>query len=227
LANRAQKHQPVKGDCYSATPKGGPGLSGIFITGTDTEVGKTYFTLLLARFLANEGIDVGIMKPISCGPQQDNDAIKLKTELRIKDPIALINPVQLKYPLSPFTNTKLLKKKINLLKIFKAYKILSKLHELVLVEGVGGALTPILNDYFVADLIKDLKLPTIIVSRAGLGTLNHTLMTIEALKARKINILGIILNGFKGKERSEKTNADDLASISSIPILAKIKWQKN
>ncbi|MFH1576247.1 MAG: dethiobiotin synthase [Candidatus Margulisiibacteriota bacterium] len=202
-------------------------MSGIFITGTDTEVGKTFITALLAQYLMDQGINVGAMKPIACGPKKDNDAIWLKTALKLKDPLKLINPIQFKQPLAPHTAARLLNKKISLSKIFKAYKKLKKEHDLVLVEGIGGALVPITQDYFVADLIKDLKLPTIIVARAGLGTLNHTLSTIEILRSRKIEILGVILNGFKGKERSEKTNAEDITKISKVPILAKIKWQKS
>jgi len=199
-------------------------MSGIFITGTDTEVGKTVITAGLVKHFRSQGINTGYMKPISCGP--DNDAVYLKKLLGLKDPLKLINPVSLPHPLAPYTSARLAKKRISLIKIFKAYKKLKKEHDLVLVEGVGGTLVPITRNYFVADLIKDLKLPTIIVARAGLGTLNHTFSTIEALQSRKIEILGIILNGFKGKERSEKTNADDIAKISGLPILAKIKWQK-
>lgn len=200
-------------------------MPGIFITGTDTEVGKTFVTALLAQYFRGEGYDVGVMKPISCGPKKENDALYLKKLLKLKDPLKLINPIRLKYPLAPYVASRLLKLKVNLNKIFSAYKKLSKLHDLVLVEGIGGALVPIIRKYFVADLIKDLKIPTIIVSRAGLGTLNHTLSTIEILRRRKIDILGIIMNGYKGKELSEKTNAQTISKISGVPVLAKIKWQ--
>ena len=201
-------------------------MSGIFITGTDTEVGKTFVTLLLARYFIDQGLDVGVMKPIACGPMQENDARFLKKHLKLRDPLELINPIRLKHALAPYTAAQLVQKKIELNKIFFAFNRLSKSHDLVLVEGIGGALVPITRRYHVADLARDLALPTIIVARAGLGTLNHTLSTIEVLKNRRINILGIILNGYKGRDLSEKTNADDLEKISGVPILAKIKWQK-
>lgn len=196
-------------------------MPGIFVTGTDTGVGKTFVTLLLARTL---GIDVGIMKPISCGPDKDNDAIYLKKQLKLDDPLDLINPIRLKYPLSPYASAKLQKKKINIKKIFTAYKKLGGKYDLVLVEGVGGALVPIFEDYFVADLIKDMKIPAIVVARAGLGTINHTLLTIEALKKRKVPILGIVLNGFSAKSHdiSEKSNADVIEKLSGVPIILRL-----
>lgn len=200
-------------------------MPSVFITGTDTGVGKTFVTALLAQCLIEQGLEVGVMKPISCGPQKDNDAIKLKRQFKLKDPLNLINPIRLPLPLAPYAAAALLKKKINLKKIFAAYRKLERKHDLVLVEGIGGALVPITSSYMVADLIADLKLPTLIVARAGLGTINHILLTVEALRRRKINILGIIMNGFKGKELSQKTNALVVSKISGIPVLAKIKWQ--
>lgn len=150
--------------------------------------------------------------------------IFLKRKLKLKDPLNLINPIRLKHSLAPYPAARLEKKKLDLKKIFKAYEKLSDLHDMVLVEGIGGVLVPITRDYFVATLIKDLGLPAIVVARAGLGTINHTFLTIEALRQRKIGILGVILNGFKGKDFSEKTNAEIIEQLSGIPILAKLAW---
>ena len=201
-------------------------MPGIFITGTDTGVGKTFVTLALARALIGRGIDVGVMKPISCGPMADNDAVYLKKELKISDSLDLINPIRLKLPLAPYAVSIILRKKIDLKKIFKAFKKLLLTHEIVLVEGVGGALVPLEKNYFAADLAKDLNIPAIIVARAGLGTINHTLLTVEALRSRKVDICGIIMNGYKDKDISEGTNALMISEHSKIPILAKVKWQK-
>lgn len=196
----------------------------IFITGTDTGVGKTFVTQLLAEALKIQGIDVGVMKPISCGP--DNDAVYLKKALKLKDPLELVNPINLKLPLSPYASVTAEKKKINLDKVFSAYKRLASLYDLILVEGIGGALVPFTENYYAADLARDLNAYTIIVARAGLGTINHTLLTIEALKKRKVNIMGIIMNGFKGNDESEKSNSQIITKLSKIPILAEIPWQK-
>ena len=196
---------------------------GLFITGTDTGVGKTFFTILLAKRLMAKGLDVGVMKPISCGSAKDDDARYLKKILKLKDPLELINPIHLKLPLSPYSASKLSKKKIDLKKISKAFERLKKLHDIVIVEGVGGAMVPIAKDYFVADMIKEMKLPVLIVARAGLGTINHTVLTVEALKSRKIDILGIVMNGFTGKELSEKTNAEVVEEVTGVQVLGKIR----
>lgn len=201
-------------------------MPGFFITGTDTGVGKTYVTLYLAELFKKEGLEVGVMKPIACGPQKDNDAVLLKRKLKSKDPIRLINPIHLSLPLAPYPASLLQKKKLSMAPIFSAFRKLSKRHDCLLVEGIGGALVPIKNDYLVVDLIKDLGLPAVIVARAGLGTINHTLLTVEALRKRKIRISGIVLNGFKRKDLSEKTNAEVIEKLTGIPIMVKLKWQK-
>lgn len=202
-------------------------MPAVFITGTDTSVGKTHITEMLAKCLMAQGLDIGIMKPISCGPDKDNDALYLKRKLKLNDPIKLINPYSLPLPLSPYANI-LHKKKFNfkVKTIKKALKELEKKHDLVLVEGVGGILVPIIKDYYVVDLIRDLKMPTIIVSRAGLGTINHTLETVSILSNQNIDIIGIIMNGFKGKDLAEASNAEVIERSCNIPVMAKILWQK-
>ncbi|MDD5594076.1 MAG: dethiobiotin synthase [Candidatus Margulisbacteria bacterium] len=201
-------------------------MSGIFVTGTDTGVGKTYATIYLAEKFRRDGIDVGVMKPISTGPDKDNDAWLLKKKLKLDDPIELINPVRLKYPLAPYPAAKLEKKKIDLKKIFSAYKELEKRHQTIIVEGIGGVAVPITEKYCVADLIHDLGLPAVVVARAGLGTINHTLLTIGALIDCHVEVMGVIMNGFTGKDRSEKTNAEVIEKLSGVPVLEKLKWAR-
>lgn len=198
---------------------------GIFVTGTDTGVGKTIVTAGISLALKNKGINVGIMKPISTGGIQD--AKFLLNFIGLKDDIRLVNPVSFKNPLAPYVAGKIENRKINKNKIFTSFEKLKKLHEFIVVEGIGGVLVPILKDYFVADLIKDFKLPVIIVSRAGLGTINHTLLTLKILEQRKIKILGLIMNGFTGKDLSEKTNQFVVENLSKYFVLAKIKKDKN
>lgn len=199
-------------------------MPGIFITGTDTGVGKTFVTIWLARQLQKSGYRVGIMKPIACGPQRDNDALLAKKVLKLDDPLALINPINLKAPLAPLVAARQEKRKININKIFSAYKKLEKKHDLVLVEGVGGVAVPILPRYCLINLIRDFGLPTIVVARAGLGTINHTLLTLNTLKEEKVAILGVIMNGFTGRDRSEKSNAKIIEELSGVPVLAKLHY---
>jgi dethiobiotin synthetase len=202
-------------------------MPGYFITGTDTGCGKTYVTLRLAQQLLADGHDVGVMKPFSTGPAGEDDARLLKKKLKLKDPLRLINPIHLQAPLAPLVAAKLERRTLNVESIAQAFRTLSKRHEIVLVEGVGGVLVPLTEKLVVADLIKKLKLPAIIVARARLGTINHTLLTVEALRRRKIPIMGIILNGFRGKELSEKTNAAVISQLTNLPILAQLPFRIN
>jgi dethiobiotin synthetase len=199
-------------------------MPGLFITGTDTGVGKTYVTCHLAEKLRRAGVDVGVMKPISTGPAGEDDAFYLKKRLKLSDPLELINPIHLKHPLAPYPAARLEKRKIDLKKIFAAFKELEKRHETVLVEGIGGVAVPITKDYCVIDLIKDMGLPVIVVARAGLGTINHTLLTVGALIDCKIEVAGIIVNGFTGRDKAEKTNVEVIEKLSGIPVLEKLKW---
>src|SRR3989338_1670819 len=149
---------------------------GIFITGTDTGVGKTAAAMVLGVLLKQKGVDVGVMKPVQCA---GDDAQRLKKIIDVNDPLDLINPYLAKEPLSPHLAFKRQKIKINKEKIFRLFDSLAQKHELMLVEGAGGLLVPITDDYLVADLISDMELDVVVVSRLGLGTINHTLLTIQ------------------------------------------------
>jgi dethiobiotin synthetase len=201
-------------------------MPGLFITGTDTGVGKTYVTCHLAEKLRREGVDVGVMKPISTGPASEDDALYLKKKLKLSDPLKLINPIHLKHALAPYPAAQLEKRKLDLKKIFSAFKELEKRHQTVLVEGIGGVAVPITKDYCVIDLIKEMGLPVIVVARAGLGTINHTLLTVGALIDCRIEVAGIIMNGFTGKDKSEKTNVEVIEKLSGVPILEKLMWAR-
>ena len=198
----------------------------IFITGTDTNIGKTIATLVLGVLAQEKGIDIGVMKPIQCA---GNDARFLKRSLGIKDPIEKINPYLAKEPLSPHLAFARQKKTININRIKKIYDQLSAQHDLMLVEGAGGLMVPLKNDYLVADLIKDLDLDVIIVARLGLGTINHTLLTIRQVQEMGLNIRGVVFNQCeKGKEGTpEKTNPDVIKKYGNVSILGTIPYLKN
>jgi dethiobiotin synthetase len=192
-----------------------------FITATDTEVGKTFITAGLGAAARNTGKNVGMMKPISCGGIED--ALFFKKMVGLDDTVDLINPVKFKQPLSPYAASKTEKIKIDIAKIKSDLRYLCGSRDIVLVEGLGGAMAPIKKDYYVADMIKDLGIPAIIIARAGLGTINHTLMTIEVLKKRKIKIAGIIMNNFDNSEPSQKTNKQVIEEHSGIPVIGMIR----
>lgn len=192
---------------------------GIFIVGTDTGVGKTIIAAGIAGALYRQGLDVGVMKPVSAGLRED--ARFLMKSIDSEDPIGLVNPVHLRLPLAPYVAATLLHQRVDIQRIVCAFRILSRKHFFLVVEGAGGLLVPLQKKFLVADLVKALRLPALIVARATLGTINHTLLTVEALRARKIPIVGIVLNGLKSKHRdlAVHTNPKILREFSRLPIL--------
>ncbi len=200
---------------------------GVFITGTDTEVGKTVVSAGIAGALKTRGINVGVMKPVATGAMMtedgliSNDAQFLLKSIRCDGPRELINPVSIELPLAPLVACRLDGLQIDLNKITDAFQRLTKTKDFVVVEGIGGVWVPITEDYFVCDMIEELGLPVIVVARAGLGTINHTLLTIKALQDRGIVVKGFIINGINEKEATiaERTNPEIIEEISRIPLL--------
>jgi dethiobiotin synthetase len=197
----------------------------IFITATDTHVGKTVTTGVLGLLLQQQGINVGVMKPVQCA---GNDAQFLKTLLNINDDLSLINPVFAPEPLSPHQALRRAHKKFELKKVAQALNKLQKVHEQILIEGAGGLMVPLKDGYYNADLIRDLKAHVVIVSRLGLGTINHTLLTINQAKAYGLTIKGIIFcdTNSGAKSLPERTNSQEIARLSKIKVLGTIPYLK-
>jgi len=199
---------------------------GVFITGTDTGVGKTVVAAGLVASLRNSGVDIGVMKPIETGfSPRSSDAFFLKRMAGLNDPLENICPVRFKFPLSPYTAAHLEKASIRLDKIRQAYHRLMKKHQGILVEGAGGLLVPIIRKMTMADLALRLNLPLLIVARTNLGTLNHTLLTVEVAKRRGIKVVGVIFNHLvQRRGLAEKTNPSVIKDFLSVPILGEIPY---
>lgn len=198
-------------------------MRSIFITGTDTGVGKTLIAAALAAVLKNKAIDVGVMKPVASGGRDD-------AELLIKgagviDDITLVNPYCFETPVAPSVAAEIEGVRIDIEKIKAAYEELSRRHETLIVEGVGGLLVPIYKGYLVSDLIKDLNLPVIIVSRPALGTINHTLLTVRQARAKGIEVLGVIINNYDEAKAgiAEKTAPEIIERIGKVPVLGIVR----
>ncbi len=207
-------------------------MKSLFITGTDTDVGKTYVTAGLAVTLRKMGIDVGIMKPFAAGTPQKKGLKSEYVEIlsqaaQVSDPEYLMNPQFFKMAASPYTASKSLKVKVKVKSVLSNFKKLSKLHSMILVEGMGGIMTPILKNYFVTNLIKDMKIPTLIVTRTRVGTVNHTIMTCKMCEKYKIPIKGIIINNFDSDGYQVKTLKRDLQSLTGVPVLGTIPFLDN
>jgi len=197
----------------------------IFITATDTGVGKTITCLCLGALLKAKGYRVGVMKPVQCA---GDDVQFLKQKLQLQDDLKSINPFYAPEPLSPHLAFRRAKIKFDQRKVQKCLKVLQRDHEIVLIEGAGGLMVPITDDYYNADLIKDLKAEVIIVTRLGLGTINHTLLTINELEKRKLKILGLIFCQTKPGKKSipESTNPEEISKLSGIKVLGIIPYFK-
>lgn len=163
----------------------------IFVTATDTDIGKTVIASAIALGVRERGIDCGVMKPVQCA---GTDAAVLKKISRTEDSLKVINPYFFRRPLSPHLAARLEGRRVSVRKIIRCYEILLERHGFLVVEGAGGLLVPINEKFLVADMIKELCLGIVVVARAGLGTINHTLLTIEAAKRRGIEVAGIIFN---------------------------------
>jgi dethiobiotin synthetase len=204
-------------------------LNSLFITGTDTDVGKTYVTAGLAVYLRKMGIDVGVMKPFAAGIAQkkgfrSEDVEILTNAAQVNDPEFLLNPQFFPIIASPYTALKNLKIKPNIKLILNNFKKISNLHSMILVEGMGGIMTPILQDYFVTNLIKDMKLPTIIVTRTKVGTVNHTIMTCKMCEKYKIPVKGIIINNFDTDGYNVNELKRDLENLTNVTVLGTIPF---
>jgi len=185
----------------------------IFITGTDTGVGKTTIVKVIATLLKEKGLDVGVMKPVQCG---GDDAKSLKEFLQVTDHLSDINPYLAKEPHSPHVAFKKEKIQVHREKILSIFEKMRRRHDVLLVEGAGGLQVPIREDYLVADLVRDMGIEMVIVSRLGLGTINHTLLTIDHARSMGIPVGGVI---FSAADKTvpgvpEKTNPATIKFIS-------------
>ena len=170
---------------------------GIFITATDTDAGKTYISSLIIRALKSEGIDAVGYKPICCGDR--NDALEMADASGLSDPsddqLGLINPVWMKTPAAPHVASMFENSPIEKEVLLRGYQQQASQHDCIITEGVGGWLVPINGMKFsVAELAKEIGDPVVLVVGNKLGALNHTLLTVEAMRSRGIEPAGLVFN---------------------------------
>jgi len=206
-------------------------MSGYFITGTDTGVGKTIICGAIAHALVLSGKHIGVMKPFETGCITRNgglvpeDALFLKEMAQCREDISTICPCRFKHPLAPLVAASLEMASINIESVIKTYREMEKKYETILVEGAGGIMVPLDNDYVTLDLIRDLGLPLIIVSRLSLGTINHTLLTVTQARQYGIEIAGIIFNQLTQETgKAEETNPKIIQEFAQVPILGQVPF---
>lgn len=195
----------------------------LFLTGTDTNVGKSYVASLLVRALRAEGRDCVGLKPICCGDREDATLLHAAADGAIE--LNDINPVWLRTPAAPYTASLIENRAIDLALIREAFERARAKHENVIVEGAGGWLVPIARDYSIADLAAEMGLPVAIVVANRLGALNHALLTVAAVRARGLECAGLILNHPSEEEDiATTTNRGVLEEFAGVPILFDIAY---
>jgi len=213
---------------------------GFFITGTDTGVGKTIISAALIKAAHMLGLKACGMKPIETGCKQTenregndslipSDGAFLREITGTDESIDLITPVRFENPLAPLPASEIEDKPIDLDKIKTAYRELSSRYDVIIVEGIGGLLVPINREYFVIDLAKDFGFPIIVVSKPGLGTINHTMLTVNYAIKEGLDVAGIIINYTRPPEKTlaEVTNPGIIRQISSVPLLGVFPFLKD
>ncbi len=215
---KAERRNKRAGPLRRFTPRAS--RRGVFITGTDTGVGKTLVTTALAICLTQRGLSVGAMKPIETGygdgSAEGSDAARLYAAAGMTDPVEAMSPYRFPDPLAPIDAARRAGTTIRLQTIVAAYRTLAAKHELMLVEGAGGVLVPISTRATMRDLIERIGLPVLVVGRTAIGGINHVLLTIEALARRRITIAGIVLN--RTKDAAPAT-VDGMQEASTLALL--------
>ncbi len=202
---------------------------GIFVTGSDTGVGKTVIAGAIAASIKAQGMSVGIMKPVASGAKEidgrlvSDDVVYLKKIIDSEDDDDLVSPIRLKQPIAPTIAAAKSCVQIDMDKVWKAYEELTNRHDFVVVEGIGGLMVPVDDTLFVADIACKMDLPLVIVSRDYLGTINHTLLTVEYARSRNLRIKGIIINMLKGDDDVVR----EIEKHSSAPVLGTIPFKEN
>ncbi len=199
-----------------------------FITGTGTGVGKTIVTAGLAGHFLSIGRNVSLMKPVQtglCESIPDLETVKAIVPGLPPIPKRLASPYSFSLPASPLLAARSEKRKINPNIILKAFKEASCRPDIdvLLVEGAGGLLVPLTEKFLMIDLIAEMDIPAILVAAAGLGTVNHTLLSIEAMKRRKLKIAGIVINKMpRNPGVVEIDNVRTIERLGGVPVIAVI-----
>ncbi len=192
-----------------------------FITGTDTDCGKTFVTALLVRAARKAGFDVVAAKPFCCGPRDDVEILHAANDGVV--PIETVNPVWLKTPAAPRACELLGELAADHASAVASVRDLATRHAHVLCEGAGGWLVPISKNFTIADFAAKLGWPVILVARNKLGVLNHALLTVESIRARGLTLAGVILNNADGiASPAQQTNRQILEESLGAPLLAEV-----
>ncbi len=189
----------------------------LFVTGTDTGVGKTHVARLLVEALRNEGVDAVGYKPVACGDRED--AVILG---QVSGGLAVdkVNPVYLKTPVAPYVAGLLENRTVSPDELVSGYRNLAGAHEVVIVEGAGGWEVPVAPGYRISGLAAALGLPVLVVAANRLGALNHMLLTVEAIRSRGLVCAGLVLNQLDDElDTAMITNKGVIEDLAGVPLI--------
>jgi dethiobiotin synthetase len=216
---------------FDLWPRGFLMGNGLFITGTDTGVGKTFFACGLAALLKESGYRVGVMKPAETGCEERDgtlipqDAIRLREASGCEAPLEKICPYPLREPLAPSVAAGRAGIKIDIGRVMNIYEDISAAHDITLVEGAGGLLVPVLPNYTYADVARILKLPVLVVAANRLGVINHLLLTLEHAGCRGLRVLGYVLNQMEREPPlAAETNREALSVLTAAPCIGELPY---
>ena len=210
----------------------------LFIAGTDTGAGKTFITAALCAGLLRAGFSVGVQKWVSTGSRRENPDLTfvrlfVKTLLgeRAAESVIFSCPYCFSYPSSPHLASEIDGQSVKPEKILSEYKKVRARTDILLIEGTGGIMVPVTRDLLFADLLQSIKPLTILVARSGLGTINHCLLSLEALENRGIETAGVVLNSIDtaGKEdgtseRIVRDNRQIISQISGVEVFGPVPF---
>ncbi len=206
-----------------------------FVTGIDTNVGKTFISLLLLLAFQQRGLNIGYMKPVETGVKINKygfidylDGSYLKKNGGLTVDLESITPYTFKFPLSPYAASNFENKTICIKEILLKFYELNDMYDYMIVEGAGGMLVPLKKEHFIIDIARYIDADVILVTKAGLGMINQTLLNIEYAKSHDIKIVGIIINNALNEhDESVLSNKKILSKYTDIPIIGDISYMKS
>lgn len=209
---------------------------GVFITGTDTGVGKTLVTSAFVAHLTLRGADIGVMKPVETGvsrsTEAQSDGARLRRAAGSHVPIEEICPYVFRLPVAPLTAARAEGTTVRMSTIMRAFRSLRKKHDLVVVEGIGGLHVPITGTVDVLDLMQRMGLPVVVVGQSGLGGVNHAILTLHALRQRQIPVVALVLNQLqpvrtKTARVQEQSTVTLLRRLAGVPVVGPLPYRAN
>lgn len=196
-------------------------MRGVFVTGTGTEVGKTVVSATIAQALRREGLDVAVFKPALTGLEDpgepDHELLRRAAESSQSDDE--VAPYRFPRPLSPHLAAEQAEVRIEPALLLSAARTAGDRADFLVCEGVGGLLVPIRSDFLIRDFARDLGLPLVVVASPGLGTINHTLLTLEAARASGLEVLCVVLTPWpETPDDIERSNSETIAALGDVPV---------